>query len=293
MRWEDERYVRVYTRDTVDWQVLSFEAQALLVLILRKVDRAGILPLGRQGRKAVAVAIGHPKEWERLEPALIELEQDGCIVVEGEHLLVRNFIEAQETPQSDAARQRAHREGARAKIQSGTASVTKRDTSSQNVTESHAVSRAVTGGHAESRAVTPNHAVPSVPNQTNQPARDGWLLALRRGLQQLHTGAWPLAAEEAEHAAVEAELCTAVTAVGVEAAIATCLAMARAKKKRDGKWPTTLRYFASGLTRDAEKRSEHDPTLADWTVNETELARRQQEAADRELATQSGAQRAF
>ena len=32
MRWEDERYVRVYTRDTPGWLSLSFDAQALLFL---------------------------------------------------------------------------------------------------------------------------------------------------------------------------------------------------------------------------------------------------------------------
>ena len=51
MDWSDERYVRVYTRDTPDWQCLSFLAQGLFCLILRKVDRAGVLPLGRSGRR--------------------------------------------------------------------------------------------------------------------------------------------------------------------------------------------------------------------------------------------------
>lgn len=66
LRWQDERYVRVYTRDTADWLSLSFLAQGLFVLLLRKVDRAGILPLGRQGKKGAVVAIGHAHEWNRL-----------------------------------------------------------------------------------------------------------------------------------------------------------------------------------------------------------------------------------
>ena len=64
MRWEDERYVRLYTRDSVDWLMLSLEAQGLLALILRKLDRAGILPLGKHGGRAVAIAVGHPGRWE-------------------------------------------------------------------------------------------------------------------------------------------------------------------------------------------------------------------------------------
>jgi hypothetical protein len=153
MRWEDERYVRVYTRDTVDWLALSFEAQGLFTLLLRKVDRAGILTLGRRGKQAVAVAVGHAARWATLGPALEELISDGCVVVDSERLIVRNFLEAQEARQSDKARQQRARELARA--------VTKRDISSQNVTESHTPSHAVTDGHTASHAVTPSRAVPS------------------------------------------------------------------------------------------------------------------------------------
>ena len=37
MRWEDERYVRVYTRDTPEWCLLSWEARALFLLLLTAV----------------------------------------------------------------------------------------------------------------------------------------------------------------------------------------------------------------------------------------------------------------
>lgn len=157
MRWEDERYVRVYTRDTPDWLALSFEAQALFLMLLRKVDRAGILPLGKQGRRGVAVSIGHPGKWKRLEPALDELLTDGCIRIEGDTLIAPNFIEAQETPQSDAQRQRESR--ARARELAGKGPM------SQNVTECHTPSRGVTSGHAASQDVTPSLAVPNLPNR--------------------------------------------------------------------------------------------------------------------------------
>ncbi|QSQ14077.1 hypothetical protein [Myxococcus landrumensis] len=161
MRWEDERYVRVYTRDTTDWLALSFDAQALFMMLLRKVDRAGLLPLGKHGRRGIAIAIGHAHEWERLESALEELLTDGCIgmTADGGTLLVRNFLAAQEARASDKARQSKARELAR-DVAASTA-VTKRDDSSQNVTESHTPSHAVTDGHAASHAVTPSLAVPS------------------------------------------------------------------------------------------------------------------------------------
>ena len=56
MRWEDENYVRLYTRDTTDWKLLSWEARALFVLLMRKLDRAGILELGRQSGGQAALS---------------------------------------------------------------------------------------------------------------------------------------------------------------------------------------------------------------------------------------------
>lgn len=168
MRWEDERYVRLYTRDTPDWLAWSFEAQALFALLMRKVDRAGVLPLGKQGKRAVAIAIGHAHRWDALATAFEELLADGCIVVNAERLLIRNFLEAQEAKQSDTARQRKARELARALGPH----VTPRDEMSQGVTECHDSSRAVTRGHTASHAVTPSLAVPSlaVPSKGDAPA---------------------------------------------------------------------------------------------------------------------------
>jgi hypothetical protein len=146
MRWEDERWVKVYTRDTTDWLALSFDAQALFLMLLRKVDRAGLLPLGKHGKRGVAVIVGHASAWERLAPAVEELLSDGCVVIADGVLRVPNFVAAQEARASDKARQAKARE---------TTSVTKRDEPSQNVTESHAASHDVTGGHAASHDVTP------------------------------------------------------------------------------------------------------------------------------------------
>jgi hypothetical protein len=180
LRWEDERYVRLYTRDTPDWQCLSFPAQGLFCLLLRKVDRAGILPLGKHGKKAVSVAIGHGHQWGMLEDPLEELLTDGCVRIDGDHLLIPNFIEAQEATQSDAARKRAQRERARASVtnrdEGGTPPPGSPDMESRgvtgpagNVTECHAEPDT---GHAVTPTVTPNCAVPSraEPPEPNQPA---------------------------------------------------------------------------------------------------------------------------
>lgn len=159
MDWCDERYVRLYTRDTVDWQMWPWEARCVLPLLLRKVNRAGVLDLGRYGTKGLAVALLLPAEV--VEVGLAALLDDGCVVLTGSTLVIRNYLEAQEATQSDRARKREQRERARASaLQTGQA-VTIRDSESQDVTESHAESQAVTSGHAESRAVTPCLAMPS------------------------------------------------------------------------------------------------------------------------------------
>lgn len=156
MRWEDERYVRVYTRDTVGWLTLSFDAQALFLLLLRKVDRAGLLELDSVGRRGVAVAVGHPREWTRLEPALEELLADGCVRLseDGRRLLVPNFLAAQEAKASDRARQQKSRETAR-----DVAAMNNRDSSSHGVTGGHELGQSVTPSHATSQSVTPSCAV--------------------------------------------------------------------------------------------------------------------------------------
>lgn len=141
MRWEDEPYVKVYTRDTPEFLALELWSRCLLHEIIRKVDRAGILKVGKLGLRGIAVAVR--SSWSTIEPYVTELLEDGRIIFDagrGE-VLVPNHIEAQETAQSDASRKRKSREMARA-------GVTIRDhVESQNVTES---SRDVTSGHIES-----------------------------------------------------------------------------------------------------------------------------------------------
>jgi len=147
MDWSDERWVKLYTRDTTEWLSLSWRAQGLLCLILRKVNRAGVIDLGRLGKRGLSAHVGGASAWPDVEPALDELLADGCVTVEGATLTVPNFIDAQTSIQSAAARKRAEREKASA--------VTKRDEESRCVTSGHETRPGVAG---ESRAVTRRHA---------------------------------------------------------------------------------------------------------------------------------------
>ena len=146
MDWSDERWVKLYTRDTTEWLSLSWRAQGLLCLILRKVNRAGVIDLGRLGKRGLSAHVGGASAWPDVEPALDELLADGCVTIEGATLTVPNFIDAQTSIQSAAARKRAEREKASA--------VTKRDFGSHAVTSGRETRPNVAG---ESRAVTPRH----------------------------------------------------------------------------------------------------------------------------------------
>lgn len=107
MRWEDERYVRVYTRDSADWLAMGWEAQALLVLALRKADRAGLVHTGKSGLRGLAALVGMPLEV--VARAVEVLLADGCMRQVDCAYLFPNFIEAQESKQTDAQRKRESR----------------------------------------------------------------------------------------------------------------------------------------------------------------------------------------
>lgn len=108
--FSSERYVRVYVRDTADWLALSWDAQALLMQLLRKADRSGVVSLGRHGKRSVAALVQQVALWEsRISPALEELLADGCLVHEGEDLVFPNYTEAQEAKASGAMRSADYR----------------------------------------------------------------------------------------------------------------------------------------------------------------------------------------
>ena len=43
--WSNERYVRAYISDVAAWNLLGFQAQALYLMLLRKLDISGVLSL--------------------------------------------------------------------------------------------------------------------------------------------------------------------------------------------------------------------------------------------------------
>lgn len=149
MRWEDERWVKVYTRDTGEWLALGWEAQALFLLLLRKSDRAGLIHSGRARIRGLAALAGMPLEVvERAVPLLLE---DGCLRETDKGYLIPNFIAAQEAETSGAQRTRTMRERDRDKAMAeGIVSKTAADTLARMARS--AATQDVT--QADTRAVT-------------------------------------------------------------------------------------------------------------------------------------------
>lgn len=160
--WGNERYVRLYTRDTPDWIMLPWQSRALFPLLLRRVDRRGGIDIGKHGTKALAISVGLPAEVT--EDGLRGLIADGCITLDGNRLTIRNFVPAQESKASGAQRVREHREKKKYTVLDQTVC----NETLQNVTSGNSVK------HVE----TPSLAQPSLaklslakkPEETNPPS---------------------------------------------------------------------------------------------------------------------------
>lgn len=151
LNWEDERYVRLYTHDTVTWKLIGWQGRCLLPLLLRKVDRAGCLDMQGAGADGVSALIDVPLEV--VEPGLAALQARGIVEIKDDVLIFPKFLMAQEAKQSDRRRQIESRERRRASALNGPkqetnngspCDVTLCDAASHNVTERHTASLDVT-----------------------------------------------------------------------------------------------------------------------------------------------------
>ncbi len=156
MNWDDERYVRLYTRQTPTWLMMAWQGRAVFPLLLKAADRAGVIDLGDEGLVGLAALIGIPIEV--VTPGIETLKAKGTVRVTAKAIIIPKFIEAQEVPISDAARKRAQRE--RARDIAAQAEFLK----SVGVV-SEDVSRAVTPCPAESQPVTPRQTRQTEPTE--------------------------------------------------------------------------------------------------------------------------------
>ena len=136
MNWPDERYVRVYTRDTLEWQALPWQSRAVWLFLLRRLDRSGVLEVrpGPDRLRMISTAIGVPQEI--VEVGVAGLLVDGCLLENEFGFVAPNFIEAQEAKASDASANGNRGPTAGREVSRGSRSMGK-TSGSQNVTKGH------------------------------------------------------------------------------------------------------------------------------------------------------------
>lgn len=154
MDWANERYVRLFIRDTVTWRRWSWQARAIFCLLLRKVDRAGVLDTGRDDKaEALALILDVPIDVAGV--VLDEWVTSGTVVVRDTAISIPNFMVAQETSQSDRMRQQQSRDR-------------KRLANIQNSEDArHSLSQPVTDGHKSSLQPSQTRPAQPDPDQTS------------------------------------------------------------------------------------------------------------------------------
>lgn len=143
--WSGEPFVRLFKRDTEDDLLLSWEARAVWYEFLKKCDRSGLLAT-KLGVRGLAIQLRVPEDV--IERVLQELLEDGRIQsVPSVGFLAPNYIDANYTPRSDAARQETSRLRNRlSELRAGVlqGNQDRDDTPSRGITRSHEASRGVT-----------------------------------------------------------------------------------------------------------------------------------------------------
>src|SRR5690349_986751 len=95
--WANERYIRFYVREKPDEAAWCWQATALWPQLLRRADRAGVIET-RKGARGLAGLTRLPLEV--VEPGLVDLVADGCIVQTATGYYIPNYIDAQTTKSS-------------------------------------------------------------------------------------------------------------------------------------------------------------------------------------------------
>jgi hypothetical protein len=112
--WGDAQYAKLFKTMPEEWKLLGYHEKALYHMLWQACDRAGVLYLGRLGRRVLASTLG--VTWEEIEEPLAQLEGDGWLEVDeqGGRLFFPHYLPAHEAKATPAARAKRHRELQRA-----------------------------------------------------------------------------------------------------------------------------------------------------------------------------------
>ena len=172
MNFDDERFVKIYPRNTTNWKLLGWEGRCVLMMLLREVDRAGCLDI-EGGMEGLALLLDLPPDVT--ERGFASCVKRGSVVQNGNTAIIPNFVKAQEARQTDRVRQaesRARRRelGMMSQIVTDVARrVTDCDPTSHAVTASHTPSHDVTLRIDQNRSEE-NRSDSCVPFEPSQPA---------------------------------------------------------------------------------------------------------------------------
>lgn len=114
MKWHQERWIRLYRKDSVDWMGLSRDSRGTFLQLLKWVDDEGYATAKRGLYQAVASMLYSTVD-DDLKAEVDELIEDGCLVyIEAERrIFVPNFAEAQTARSAEAERKARWRDGSR------------------------------------------------------------------------------------------------------------------------------------------------------------------------------------
>lgn len=146
MNFDDERFVKIYPRNTTNWKLLGWEGRCVLMMLFREVDRAGCLDI-EGGMEGLALLLDLPPDVT--ERGFAACVKRGAVVQNGNLAIIPNFTRAQDARQTDRVRQAESR--ARRREVAMSQNVTN---AARTVTERDHVSHSVTDGHTESHDVT-------------------------------------------------------------------------------------------------------------------------------------------
>lgn len=160
MNFEEEDYIRVYTRDTATWNALGWDGQCVLLQTMRKVGRrTGVFEVGTLDPvEALSFALRAPVKTVRV--GLERMVSLGVAVVADGKIVLPKFLKAQWARRTDAARKRESRDSQRVLSDGDTDGILRE------------IVPPVTLGHTESQPVTlqSNPPNPIQPNGSEDPA---------------------------------------------------------------------------------------------------------------------------
>lgn len=108
--WGSELWVKVFTRDTLEFRILGPIERSIVVLLMRKVDRNGEIELGDSTPEDGVVALldfqSFASEAARATQTLISR---GWVAVDGTKMSLPWFVESQDTPSTSTGRSRKRR----------------------------------------------------------------------------------------------------------------------------------------------------------------------------------------